>query len=64
MALPPNVKALLQSESHGAHANHMTSAKANITSSNNIVRHSAARMVDEASPQSAAATNKILNLPS
>jgi hypothetical protein len=36
---------------------------ANIRSANNIVRHSAARMVDEPSPQQARAIDKILRLP-
>jgi hypothetical protein len=41
----------------------MTAVKANIASSNNIVRHSMARQVDEMSPQQARAVDKILRLP-
>jgi hypothetical protein len=63
MPLPAKMKALLQSESHAAHTQHMTEAKSNISNSNNIVRHSAARMVDEPSPQQARAIDKILRLP-
>ena len=63
MAIPANVKTKLQSSSHGAHIGHMAEAKSNVASSNNIVRHSAARMVDEPSPQQARAIDKILRLP-
>lgn len=62
-AIPPNVKTLLHSVTHGAHTQHMVDTKANFASSNNIVRHSAARMVDEPSPQQARAIDKILRLP-
>ena len=61
--IPSNVKTKLQAASFGAHQRHMADAKANITSANNIVRHSAARMVDEPSPQQARAIDKILRLP-
>lgn len=63
MPLPPRLKAHLKSEMIAAHTQHMTDAKSNIGSSNNIVRHSAARMVDEPSPQQARAIDKILRLP-
>ena len=63
MAIPANVKTHLQSASKGAHSQHMTEMKSNIASSNNIVRHSAARMIDEPSPQQARAIDKILRLP-
>jgi hypothetical protein len=63
MAMPPRLKAQLKAEMLGAHSNHMVDAKANIASANNIVRHSAARMVDEPSPQQARAIDKILRLP-
>ena len=63
MALPKNAKAILQTESAAAHTNHMAEVKANIANSNNVVRHSAARMVDEPSPQQARAIDKILRLP-
>ena len=61
--VPANVKTKIQSRFHDAHSVHMADAKANITSSNNIVRHSAARMIDEPSPQQARAIDKILRLP-
>ena len=63
MALPANVKTHLQAASRAAHQNHMTEMKSNIASSNNVVRHSAARMIDEPSPQQARAIDKILRLP-
>lgn len=61
--LPANVRTVLKAESAGAHTQHMTEAKSNISNSANIVRHSAARMVDEPSPASARAIDKILRLP-
>lgn len=61
--IPANVKTKLQASSHANHITHMAEARANITSSNNVVRHSAARMVDEPSPQQARAIDKILRLP-
>ncbi len=61
--LPPNVRTLLRQESAGAHTQHMFDAKSNVANSNNIVRHSAARMIDEPSPQQARAIDKILRLP-
>lgn len=63
MSLPPNIQAQLRAESMGAHTQHMFDAVSNISNSNNIVRHSAARMVDEPSPQQARAIDKILRLP-
>jgi len=61
--VPPNVKTKIQSAFHQSHSVHMVDAKANVVSANNIVRHSAARMVDEPSPQQARAIDKILRLP-
>lgn len=61
--IPARVKAALLTETHGAHTQHMFSSKSNAANSNNIVRHSAARMIDEASPQQARAIDKILRLP-
>jgi len=61
--LPPKVYSVLAAESAGAHTQHMAEAKANISSSNNIARHSATRMIDEPSPQQARAIDKILRLP-
>ncbi len=63
MAMPPNVVTKLQSSMHASHSLHMAEIKSNIASSNNIVRHSAARMIDEPSPQQARAIDKILRLP-
>lgn len=54
---------VLRVSSRGAHVNHMTSVKANVASSNNIVRHSAARKVDEPSPATARSIDKVLRLP-
>jgi hypothetical protein len=61
--LPPRVKSILKEEMIAANTAHLTDAKANVASANNIVRHSAARMIDEASPQQARAIDKILRLP-
>jgi len=61
--LPDRVRTVLRSEASGAHTQHMNESKSNISSSNNIVRHSAARMIDEPSPQQARAIDKILRLP-
>ena len=62
-SLPPNVLTLLKESSASAHTQHMHEATSNISNSNNIVRHSAARMIDEPSPQQARAIDKILRLP-
>ena len=61
--IPDNILASLRSESAAAHTQHMTEIKSNIANSNNIVRHSMARQVDEPSPQQARAIDKILRLP-
>lgn len=61
--LPPRVHALLKTESAGAHTQHMAEAKSNISNSNSIVRHSAARMVDEPTPAAARSIDKILRNP-
>lgn len=63
MALPANVKTKIQASFHTSHHVHMQESKSNFANSNNIVRHSAARMVDEPSPQQARAIDKILRLP-
>lgn len=63
MALPANVKTKIQATSHLSHKILFNESTANAQSSNNIVRHSAARMVDEPSPQQARAIDKILRLP-
>jgi hypothetical protein len=41
----------------------MQTVRANIASASNLVRHSAARQVDEIGPSTAAAIGKILRLP-
>ena len=63
MSIPANVKTALQTMFHSGHKLHMQEAKSNVKSANNIVRHSAARMIDEPSPQQARAIDKILRLP-
>lgn len=63
MAIPANVKTRLQAMGHDAHKHSMAETRANVASANNIVRHSAARMIDEPSPQQARAIDKILRLP-
>lgn len=61
--LPKNMAALIRAESAASHTQHMFDVKSNIASSGNIVRHSAARMLDEGSPANARAVDKILRLP-
>ena len=61
--LPPRIKAYIKSSGHLAHQKHMVSSRANIKSVNNIVRHSAARQVDEVGPEAAMAIEKILKQP-
>lgn len=61
--LPPRVKALIKSSGHLGHQAHIATVRANIASASNIVRHSAARQVDEMGPGTAAAIDKILRLP-
>jgi len=61
--LPPRVKALLKTESIGAHTAHMADVKANAANSGNIARHSVTRQLDEPSPAQARAIDKILRLP-
>jgi hypothetical protein len=62
-AIPENVLTILRTHATSAHHHHMTEVKGNIASSNNIVRHSSARMLDEGSPANARAVDKILRLP-
>lgn len=61
--MPPNILNGLRMHAKGAHTHHMNELKGNIGSSNNVVRHSAARMLDEGSPANAAAIRKVLALP-
>ena len=61
--IPPNVVTALQTHGHLSHQKHIASARANIASSNNVLRHSAVRQADEMGPASAAAVAKILSLP-
>lgn len=61
--LPPRMKTHLRGEAYGAHTSRLHDSLSNIKSANNIVRHSAARQVDEPSPQQARAIDKILRLP-
>lgn len=63
MALPANVKTKLQTSSHTIHQHIMTQSRQNVVSSNNIVRHSAAKQLDEVGPETARAIDKILRLP-
>lgn len=62
-ALPANVRVALQSEMIASHTQHLTEVKANVSNSANILRHSAVRMVDESSPATARAVDKILRNP-
>jgi hypothetical protein len=63
MAIPANVMTKLEALFHNSHNLHMTEAKTNVRSANNIVRHSSAKMFDEPTPQQARAIDKILRLP-
>lgn len=62
-ALPDNVRSSLHAEMIASHTQHLTEAKANFANSSNILRHSAVRMVDESSPATARAVDKILRNP-
>lgn len=61
--IPENVLTILRAHATSAHNHHMNEIKGNFGSSNNIVRHSSARMLDEGSPANARAVDKILRLP-
>ncbi len=61
--LPPRVKSVLKASGHRLHQQHMASVLGNIASAGNIIRHSAARQVDEIGPATAKAVDKILALP-
>lgn len=63
MSLPKNVKAAIKASAHFAHVELMSSVRQNVASVGNIVRHSAAKQVDEIGPATAAAVAKILALP-
>lgn len=63
MAIPANVKTLLEARGKAAHQTDMRSSRANRASALNIVLHSVARGVDEMSPTTAAAVAKIMRLP-
>lgn len=63
MSLPPGVKTMLKAHGHTIHQKHIQSVRANHASSANIIRHSAARQVDEVGPEAAMAIDKILALP-
>lgn len=63
MSIPANVKTKIQASFHAAHKIFVNESIANAASANNIVRHSASRMVDEPSPQQARAIDKILRTP-
>lgn len=63
MALPENVKTKLQAASHAIHQRVMHRSRENILSANNIVRHSAAKQMDEVGPEAARSIDKILRLP-
>lgn len=61
--LPPRIKAIIKSAGHLGHQSQIATARANVSSASNIIRHSAARQVDEVGPSAAASIAKILNLP-
>lgn len=62
-SLPANVRVALQQEMIASHTQHLAEAKSNVSNAANILRHSAVRMVDEGSPASARAVDKILRNP-
>lgn len=63
MPIPANVKTKIQTRSHNGHGILMKGSRANVQSSNNIVRHAAARQTDEPSAAQAASVAKILRQP-
>jgi hypothetical protein len=62
--LPPRIKAFIKMSSHLSHQKQIAGTRANITNAGNIIRHSAARQVDEVGPEAAMAIEKILRMPS
>ena len=63
MAIPVNVKTKLEASGHAIHQSAMHRSRENVMSSNNIVRHSAAKQMDEVGPEAARSIDKILRLP-
>jgi hypothetical protein len=63
MALPPNLLGVLHGNAAIAHTTHMQGKRANISSSNNLSRHTIVRQLDEPSPTEARSIDKILRLP-
>jgi len=63
MALPANVTTAIKSRSIQSHTVDMRNGSTNIRSANNIVRHSVAKFLDEPTPASARAIDKILRTP-
>lgn len=61
--MPQRIKSIIKSSGRLSHQTHMATLRANIASASNIVRHSAARQVDEVGPVAAAAIAKIMRLP-
>ena len=61
--IPKNVKTHLQAAGMRAHQNAMHQSRGNVRSSNNIIRHSSARQVDEMGAAQARTVDKILSLP-
>lgn len=63
MSMPENVKQMLQATGRKVHQNQMARSRENVMSSNTIVRHSAAKQLDEVGPEAARSIDKILRLP-
>lgn len=63
MSMPDNVKQMLQSTGRKIHQNQMARSRENVMSANTIVRHSAAKQLDEVGPEAARSIDKILRLP-
>lgn len=61
--LPPRIRSAIKSRAIQAHTVSMEQGAANIRSANNIVRHSAAKFLDEPTPAAARAIDKILRAP-
>ena len=61
--LPPRLKTILESESHGAHTQHMTEVKTNIAHANNVLRVQTIKQQDELGPEESRAVAKVLALP-
>lgn len=63
MPIPPNVLAVIESESAMAHTRRMDNIQTTRSVANGVINGSAAKQFDEVSPEASRAIDKILRLP-